>query len=448
MKTKIIVIAAVLLMVSSSFSQINVKFEQFKLDNGLNVIIHEDHSSPVCAILVMYHVGSKNEKPKRTGFAHLFEHVMFKGSAHVADKEHFKLLQEVGANINGFTTEDATTYFEVVPSNYMELGLYLESDRMGFLLDGVTQSKLDNQRDVVKNERRQSYDNQPYGTVDEKILKLIYPPEHPYNWPVIGSMEDLSKASLEDVKAFFRTYYAPNNACVVVAGDIDPAEAKSLVQKYFAEIPRGKDIERPKAIPVTLSAEQQVVFEDSVHLPRLYITWHTTAVYTHDDAVLDVLANILGAGKTSRLYKALVFDKQIAQNLSVGEEGREIDGTFSIDVTAKPRHNLTEIKAVVDSILADVMTNGVTDKEVRNALTAAEVGVVSGAQTELGKAIALARYYSFMGNPDYINHQMDIYKDITPAEVVTIAKKYLTNAKVTFSAVPVGKTDLAVQSGK
>ncbi len=233
----------------STSAQPTLQIDQYRLPNGLTVIMHEDHSVPVTAVQIMYHVGSKNEKPKRTGFAHLFEHVMFKGSEHVADGEHFKLLQEIGANINGSTTEDRTNYFEVVPSNYVELALYMESDRMGFLLQALTQSKLDNQRDVVKNERRQNYDNQPYGTAREKLAKTLFPPTHPYSWPVIGYMEDLSAAALEDVKEFFRLYYAPNNACLVIVGNFDPKQTREWVEKYFGPIPAGKPIERPRSRP-------------------------------------------------------------------------------------------------------------------------------------------------------------------------------------------------------
>jgi zinc protease len=435
-------------MVGNSTAQIDVKFEQYKLDNGLTVVLHEDHSAPVAAVVVMYHVGSKNEKVHRTGFAHLFEHMMFKGSEHVKDGEHFRLLQEIGANINGFTQEDGTTYFEVVPSNQMELGLYLESDRMGYLLGALDQHKLDNQRDVVKNERRQSYDNQPYGTAHEKIAKAIYPSTHPYSWPVIGSMDDLSAAKLEDVKEFFRTYYVPNNAILVLAGDINPGEAKSLVEKYFGGIPRGKDIERPQAIPVSMAESKAEVFEDKVALPRLYITWHSAANYTRDDAVLDVLGRILSSGKNSRMYKSMVYEKQIAQSAGAEQSGSEIAGTFDMTITAKPGHDLNEMLSNVDSILTDLFAHGVTQEEIDVALASVEVGIINGATTNFGKASAMARFYSFTGDPGYINKQMDIYKGISPGGVLDAAKKYLTGNRFLLSIVPKGKTELAVQPGK
>src|ERR1051326_4371376 len=389
---KLIHFVSVLMMVVSSmaFTQVNIKFDQYTLENGLTVILHEDHSAPVTAVVAMYHVGSKNEQVKRTGFAHLFEHIMFKGSAHVADGEHFKLLQEIGANINGFTTEDGTTYFEVVPSNELELALYLECDRMGFLLPAVTQNKLDNQRDVVKNERRQRVDNVPYGTADEKISKAMFPETHPYNWPVIGSMEDLSAASLENVHEFFKTYYAPNNACLVISGDFNSAEGKPLVEKYFASIPRGKAFDRPQVAPVALSEEKRMTFEDKVQLPRLYVTWHSPPNNTREDAVMSVLSQILSRGKNSRFYKSLVFEKQIAQSVNAFQNGLEIAGMFQIQVTAKPEKNLTEMQTVIYSILGGVLASGVTQKEIENAVTSTEVAVVNSVATVLGKATNLA----------------------------------------------------------
>lgn len=271
-------------MNSTLVAQPPIRFEQYTLKNGLTVILHEDHSAPIAALVVMYHVGSKNEKVKRTGFAHLFEHMMFQGSQHVRDEEHFRLLQEVGANVNGTTSYDRTNYFEVLPSNYLELALYLESDRMGFLLPAMTQSKLDNQRDVVKNERRQRVDNQPYGRAGEMIDKMLYPEDHPYRWPVIGYMEDLTAASLEDVTEFFRVYYAPNNAVVSVAGDIDPVKTKAWIQKYFGDFPAGVDIGRPQPRQIVLDRDQRAVYEDRVQLPRLYLTWHGPRMNTREDA--------------------------------------------------------------------------------------------------------------------------------------------------------------------
>ncbi|HTK82867.1 MAG TPA: pitrilysin family protein [Bacteroidota bacterium] len=432
----------------SAIGQVSIKFEQYKLPNGLTVILHEDHSAPVAAVVVMYHVGSKNEVVKRTGFAHLFEHMMFQGSEHVADEEHFRLLQEIGANINGSTNEDVTNYFEVVPSNSVELALYLESDRMGFLLPAMTQEKLDNQRDVVKNERRQSVDNVPYGTADEKIAVAMYPPTHPYSWPVIGYMEDLTAAKMEDVQNFFRTYYAPNNAVLSIAGDINPSEVKGLVEKYFGPIPKGKDFERPKAVPVSISQNISQTFEDKVQLPRIYLSWHSPANFTREDAVLTVLANIMSSGKSSRLYRTLVYDKQIAQTATASAGSSEIAGLFQVTVTAKPGKNLTDIKAVVDSLMADILKNGVTDKEIENSLTSIEAGIVNRAATVFFKANSMANYYCQTGDPNNINKQWDLYKGITAKEISEVANRYLSQHYMTLSVVPLGKTELAVQKGE
>jgi len=447
MKQLLRILLAVPFLALPARGQIDIKFEQYKLPNGMTVILHEDHSAPVTAVVVMYHVGSKNEKQKRTGFAHLFEHMMFQGSSHVADEEHFRLLQEIGANINGSTNEDVTNYFEVTPSNYMELGLYLESDRMGYLLPAMTQAKLDNQRDVVKNERRQGVDNVPYGTADEIIAKAMYPDTHPYSWPVIGYMEDLSAAAMQDVKDFFSLYYAPSNAVLSIGGDFDPKEAKALVEKYFGAIPKGKDIVRPNPGPASIPANIYKINEDRVQLPRLYLSWHSPADFTREDAVLTVLARIMSTGKNSRLYKSLVYDKQIAQSANASASSVEIAGMFQITVTAKPGRNLTELKTVVDSVLAEVLAKGVTAKEIEDALAGVESGIVNRAATVLGKANSLANYYCQTGDPSNINKQWDLYKGITPDEVLTTAKKYLTKPYMSLSVVPTGKTELGVMEG-
>ncbi len=442
------VILGFLLMLVPVFtmnSQPVVKFDQYKLDNGLTVILHEDHSTPVAAVMMMYHVGSKNEKPGRTGFAHLFEHMMFKGSQHVGDDEHFKLLQEVGANVNGSTTEDRTNYFEVLPSNNLELALYLESDRMGFLLPAITQEKLDNQRDVVKNERRQNVDNQPYGTASEKIARALYPPGHPYNWPVIGYMEDLSAASLQDVKDFFRIYYAPDNACVVVTGDFQPAQVKTWIQKYFGPIPRGADIVRPSAAPVALPEEKRMVYEDRVQLPRLYLTWPSVRRNTREDAVLDVLADILASGKNSRLYKALVYEAKSAQSVMAYQNGMEIAGEFGLEVTAKPGKTLTEMEAAVDDQLQRLLKDGVTEEEIQGSVNKLESYLINSRATVLGKANALASYFTLTGDANNYNKELERYQGITPKEVLAAAGKFLRPAKIVLSVVPQGKPELAAQ---
>jgi len=431
--------------VETAMAQPAIKFEQYRLKNGLTVILHEDHSAPIAAVVIMYHVGSKNEMTKRTGFAHLFEHMMFQGSQHVADDEHFKLLQEIGANINGSTSEDRTNYFEVVPSNYLELALYLESDRMGFLLPAMTQQKLDNQRDVVKNERRQGVDNQPYGTASEKIAAALYPPEHPYSWPVIGSMEDLSAASLEDVMSFFRTYYAPNNACLVIGGDFNPLQVRNWVEKYFGPMPRGTEIERPSPKPVMLSEEKRLVFQDKVQLPRLYVTWPSARLNTREDAVLDVLTDVLSVGKNSRLYKSLVYEKQVAQSVISYQNGSEIAGEVGIQVTAKPGKTLTEMEAAVNEALQELLKNGVTEREIQKSLHNKEAQLINSRATVFGKTNALATYFTLTGDANNFNTEFDRFKGITPQEVLDVARKILTENKVVLSVVPEGKPELAAE---
>jgi zinc protease len=436
--------ASLFLGMSSMNAQLAIRIDQYTLSNGLHVILHQDRTVPDAAVMMMYHVGSKNEKPGRTGFAHLFEHIMFKGSEHIADGEHFKLLQEVGANINGSTTEDRTNYFEVVPANYLELALYMESDRMGFLLPSLTQGKLDNQRDVVKNERRQNYDNQPYGTVHEQILAALFPAGHPYSWPTIGSMTDLSAASLDDVKEFFRLYYAPNNACIVIVGNFEDQQAKAWIEKYFGTIPRGKDPERPNVQPAVLTKDTCIIVEDNVKLPRLWITWPSVPGMTRDDAALDVLTDILSAGKNSRLYKSLVYERQIAQSVSSYQNGDEIAGIVQVDATAKSDTDLTSIKTVIDAVLNDVIANGVKKEEIETSLNGKEAQLVSRLTTVLGKAASLATYQTLWGDAAKFNSEMDRFRGITPAEVQAAARKYLTGHRVVFSVVPKGKTSLAV----
>lgn len=422
-----------------------VAFEQYRLANGLTVILHEDRSAPVAAVVVMFHVGSKNERPGRTGFAHLFEHMMFQGSQHVADNEHFKLLQEVGANINGTTNIDRTNYFETVPSNALELALYLEADRMGFLLPAMTQQKLDNQRDVVKNERRQNYENQPYGLAGEKLDKALYPEGHPYSWPTIGSMADLSAAALEDVKDFFRTYYAPNNAVLVVSGDFETARTRGWIEKYFGPIPSGPPFERPKTWTFALAEEKRMVMEDRVQLPRLYITWPSQPMNTRADAVGDILTDILASGKNSRLYRRLVYEKQIAQNVSAYQGGAEIAGELGIQVTAKQGVPLTDIESEVRTLLEDLIRDGVTEREVQAALNNKEVQLVTNKTTVFGKANALATYHTLTGDARNINREFDRFAGITAAEIQDLARSIFTSNGVVLSVVPNGKTDLAAQ---
>ncbi|MGA9115275.1 MAG: pitrilysin family protein [Bacteroidota bacterium] len=434
-------------MPAEAAAQIRVPFDAYTLDNGLSVILHEDHSAPVIAVVVMYHVGSKNEKPGRTGFAHLFEHMMFQGSDHVGDDEHFRLLQEVGGNVNGTTNNDRTNYFEVVPSNQLELSLYLESDRMGFLLSAMTQEKLDNQRDVVKNERRQNYDNQPYGRAWETIARGLYGDTHPYGWPVIGSMDDLSAASLEDVKNFFRLYYAPNNAVLSVAGDFDSREARALIQKYFGPLPRGAAVPRPAPPPVKTDKEKRLVLEDRVQLPRLYMAWTSHPLNTRGDALMDVLTDILSRGKNSRLYRTLVYDRQIAQSVSAYQYGMEIGGQLIIDVTPKPGRTPAELEEAVRVEIRRLLEEGVTEREIRTSLNNKEVDFIGARSTVLGKANALATYHTLTGDPGNFNSEFDRFTGITREEVQNGARDILGSPGLVLTIVPQGQQGKASPGG-
>src|SRR4051812_26392111 len=346
-----------------------LRFEQKTMPNGLDVILHEDHSTPIVVVNTWYHVGSGDEKPGRTGFAHLFEHVMFMGSENVPVGQFDKWLESVGADNNGSTNTDRTNYYEGLPSNALPLALWLDADRMGHLLPVMDQAKLDLQRDVVKNERRQRVDNVPYGRASETISAALFPPSHPYHWPVIGSMTDLSAASLEDVKQFFRTYYAPNNATLVIAGDFNRDSALTWVRRYFGGIPRGPQIPARPVVPAfSVPKDTFLVVEDKVTLPRLYETWHSVKLFHPDDAALDVLADVLAGDKNSRLYKRLVFDMQVAQDVNAFQSSGRLDGYFQIIVTPKPGQLPSRMLALVTEEVGKIAHDGVTPRELARSL--------------------------------------------------------------------------------
>jgi zinc protease len=420
---------------------VTIPFESYTLPNGLTVILSADHTTPTVAVNVWYHVGSKNEVPGRTGFAHLFEHIMFTGSGHVPYGLHDKLTEGVGGSNNGTTSNDRTTYFEIVPSNYLESALWVESDRMGFLLDTLDITKLNAQRDIVKNERRQGVDNQPYGKVNEILARATYPATNPYSWDVIGSMSDLSAASAEDVKDFFRTYYAPNNAFLAVVGDFDPVQAKAWVAKYFGDIPRGKPVTRPAVSPVTLPAERRLYYEDRVQVPRLYIQWPTVGETSDDQYALDVLGAILAGPRTARLTKALVYDSQAAASVGAYQDSNENVGTFMVVITPRPGHTLTDLEAVTDRIIDTLKAEGPTAEEVQKATASEELSLVRGLESDLGKAMILSDSAGFHGDPGYYKAQYQKSMAVTAADVKRVADKYLTAGRVVLSVVPNGKPE-------
>ena len=435
-------IAAVTLAQSRP-AAIKIPFESYTLPNGLTVVLAPDSATPTVAVTAWYHVGSKNEMPGRTGFAHLFEHVMFTGAGHTPYGTHDRLTEGVGGSNNGTTSNDRTVYFETVPSNYLESALWLESDRMGFLLDTLDAGKLNAQRDVVKNERRQGVDNQPYGLAGEILSGAIYPPSHPYSWPVIGSMKDLSAASEDDVKNFFRLYYAPNNAILSIAGDFQSAQAKTWVMKYFGSIPRGKLITRPSVPQVTLDKETRLVFEDRVQVPRLYVVWPTVGEKNDDRFALAVLDAITAGPRTTRLTKALVYDQQSAASVGTSQNSTEDTGEWRMTITPRTGHSLTELEAAADAILDKLKADGPTKEEIDRATAGLEFTFVSNLQSNLGKAMTLADGAGIHNNPGYFQTEYQKMLAVTPADVKRVANKYLTKGRVVLSIVPMGRVDQA-----
>lgn len=425
-------------------SNISIPFEKYTLDNGLTVVLSEDHTTPTVAVEIMYHVGSKNELVGHTGFAHMFEHVMFTGSGHVPYGLHDKYTEGVGGSNNGQTYFDWTRYWETDPSNYLETALWLESDRMGFLLDSLNDAKFRAQRDIVKNERRQSYDNQPYGRDRELIGLAMYPNGHPYSWPTIGAMSDLTAATVEDVKRFFRVYYAPNNATLVVAGDINRAQTKAWIAKYFGGLPRGKAITRPVIAPATLRGEKRLTFEDRVQVPRLWIEWPTVNMYSADAPALELLGEILAGSRTSRITKALVYDNQIAANVSAGQTSTENVGDFSIIVTPRPEHSLTEVETQIDTIVARLKRDGPTADELKRVKAGQQLDFLNGLQSNLGKAFQLADDQTFRNDPSY-TFRVGYAKTqaVTAADIKRVANRYLGSTRIVLSNVPIGKRELA-----
>jgi zinc protease len=426
--------------------RLSVPFSIDTLPNGLTLIVHEDHSTPVVTTNVWFHVGSGDEKPGRTGFAHLFEHLMFMGSKNAEYPQFDRLLEAAGANNNGSTTNDRTNYYENGPSSSLPLMIWLEADRMGWLLPTMDKPKVDLQRDVVKNERRQSYENQPYGLVADYESKLMYPAAHPYSWPVIGSMADLSAASVDDVKDFFRRYYAPNNATIVVAGDVKTAEVKALVRKYFTEIPRGPKIERPAPAPFTVR-DTAITLEDRVQLPRIYLNWHTVKGWAGDDAALDIAAAVLAGSRTARLTQALVYNNEIATNVNARQDGKRLDGDFTIIATARPGKTLDTLRTTIDTELRKLAAGGPTARELEQAKNSIEASFLRRIESVAGKADQLNEYFYQTGKPDSFQADLDRYRNVSAADVQRVVHKYLQSNRVMISVVPQGKPELAAKKG-
>ena len=429
-----------------------IPFAHRTLDNGLDVLVHEDRNCPIVAVNVWYHVGSKNEKPGRTGFAHLFEHLMFEGSQHY-DHGFFQPLQQAGASLNGSTNADRTNYWEVVPSNAVALALWMESDRMGYLLPALTDAKFNNQRDVVLNERRQNYENRPYGFASMAIVSELYPPNHPYHWLTIGAAEDLRAARLDDVRAFFQTYYHPSNASLAIAGDISTDAAFQLADDHFGSLPAGAPLPSLDVPPVPpRTAETRLLLEDRIELPRLYLAWHSPVLFGADDAELDLVADVLAGGKTSRLYRALVYEQRIATEVAASQNSRELSGYFQVVATAAPGRTLEELDAAIRAEIEGLADSGPTAAEIERGIAQAEVHFISRLQTVGGfggKSDQLNAYNVFLGDAGYFDRDLARYRNAEAGDLTRATREWLrTNGRVSLSVVPRGRGELGLAGSR
>jgi zinc protease len=418
-----------------------IDYQKFELPNGLRVFVVEDHKAPTAYVVTWFMVGSKDELPKRTGFAHLFEHLMFKGSAHVPDGLMDRLLEEAGGWSNAFTSNDMTVYQNVAGSNFLEQMLWLDADRLAGLTETFDKPKLDNQRDVVQNERRQSVDNQPYGEADILIPEALWPKEHGYHWDTIGYHEDLVAATVEDVKAFFRTYYVPNNATMVIAGDVDLAKAKTLVEKYFGWIPKGPEPKRPVwKTPAPLTKEIRLTAKDQVQVPRVYVSWRGPGAYTADEAALDIAAAILSDGKSSRLYERLVYRERVAQDVNAYLDARAIGGVFQIVVTAKPGVPPEKLLLAVTEEVKRLSSAPPAAPELERAQNSHEASFLARLEPVMNRAIQLADYAVRARDPDFFPKDVARYRAVTAEQVKAATARYLKpNARVILTILPEGE---------
>ena len=419
-----------------------VAFERYKLDNGLEVILHQDNSVPLVAVNVWYHVGSGDETPGKSGFAHLFEHMLFQGSKNVGEDKHFEILKRIGASsVNGSTNSDRTNYFEVVPSHHLETALWLESDRMGYFLPMLTEPSLKNQIDVVRNERRQRYDNEPYGNTLFEVSAALYPEGHPYRYLTIGKHEDLESATLDDVVTFYKKWYVPANATLVVAGDFDEKTARELVQKWFGSFPKTvKPKQTPPPTP-TIKRTRKEVQDRFAKLRRIEWVWHSPAFFAPGDAELDLLSNALTQTGTGRLYKILVHEKQLAQSVSAYQWSRQFSSVFAVAVTAKSDADLAAIEKIMEEEIERVRTEAISQREFDRAVRGVESGFVWGLESLMARAELLQRYNHYTGKPDFITADLDRYRKTSPAKIKEIAARTLApDRRVEVLTVPAAAT--------
>ena len=414
-----------------------LSLQDYRLSNGLRVVLNEDHSAPLVAVNLWYHVGSKNERPGRTGFAHLFEHMLFSGSEHVGNNEHFRYIQSVGGVLNGTTFFDRTNYFETLPSNYLALGLWLESDRMGFFLPALSQEKLDIQREVVKEERRQRYDNVPYGTAFERLLHLAFDPDYSYHWPTIGSMDDLGAASLDDIRQFFATWYRPDNCVLTIVGDFATAEARDLVEKYFGDIAPGKNFPKFDLKRKPLGGERREVFASPVQLPRIYRLYHLPKMGDPGWIQADLLSTILTSDKASRLEKALVLDQQIATDVAAYVLPTESTGMLLMQATANEGVAIEQVESAIDEQIAQIARNGITDDELDRARTRAEVDYAHQLENYDARADLIGMLATYFGDPKMADRWLEPYRAAKANDLLECARQYLIpENRVTSLFVP------------
>ncbi len=426
-------------------SELVISYEKYQLANGLTLLVHEDHSDPIVYVNITYHVGSAREQEGRSGFAHFFEHMMFQGSLHVGDEQHFKIVSEAGGTLNGSTSTDITNYFELLPSNQLETALWLESDRMGFLLDSVTQKKFEVQRSTVKNERGQRYENTPYGIAREKTGASLYPASHPYSWLTIGYIEDLNRVDVNDLKNFFMRWYGPNNATLTIAGDINTADAVKLAEKYFGPIPRGPEVKAQSFAPVVLNEDRYISYEDNIRAPQITFTYPAVASRSEDEAPLDVLADILSGSKASIFYKNFV-KSQAAQSADAGLNAKELAGEFIINVRTFPDKSLTQMDSLVRASLNEFEKRGVTDDDLKKFKASTETMVVNSLSSVSGKGGMLASYQTFANNPNYITKEIESYNKVSKEDVMRVYNKYIKNKHaVILSVCPKGKPEAAAK---
>jgi zinc protease len=426
-------------------SQVIIPYEKYVLANGLTLIVHEDHSDPVVHVDVTYHVGSAREEIGKSGFAHFFEHMMFQGSDNVGDEQHFKIVTEAGGTLNGSTNRDRTNYYETVPSNQLEKMIWLEADRMGFLLDAVTQRKFEIQRETVKNERGQNYDNRPYGLAGEVTAKALYPYGHPYSWLTIGYVEDLNRVDVNDLKNFFLRWYGPNNATLTIGGDVKPADVVKLAEKYFGSIPRGPEVKNMKLAAPVLEADRYVTLVDNyARVPQMSITYPTVPNYDADEPALACLAQVLGQGKNSVFYQEIT-KTQKALSVSAFNSGSELAGQFSISLTPAPGTSLADSKKLIDEAIKVFEARGVTDEDIEKFKGAFESQYINRLQSVSGKVSQLAAYQTYTGNPNMIGKELERYTSVKKEDVLRVYNKYVKGKPaVILSIVIKGKEDNVV----